>query len=143
MGSWNWIQLPWQMMTTPVVMILKIVTPVQCAMTLCLHILLVPSDHVISAVQQGYQAFPLVKLKDSNNNVLGHAYHSLSPIFRYTSHNHDWLPQCSLYATALMLLHVIISLWSHLSLLMMVRRSQEHSMVLNNFLKNHITFMMK
>jgi hypothetical protein len=26
---------------------------------------------------------------------------------------------------------------------MMVRRSQEHSMVLNNFLKNHITFMMK
>jgi hypothetical protein len=38
---------------------------------------------VISAVQQGHQVFPLVKLKDSNSNVLGHAYHSLSPIFWY------------------------------------------------------------
>ena len=52
-------------------------------------------------------------------------------------------PQCSLYATALMLLHVIISLWSHLSIPMMGRRSQEHSTVLNTFLRNHTTFMMK
>jgi hypothetical protein len=41
-------------------------------------------------------------------------------------------PQCSLYATALMLLHVIISLWSHQSVPMM-GRSQEHSSVLNTF----------
>jgi hypothetical protein len=41
---------------------------------------LVPSDHVISAFQQGHQAFPLVKLKDSVNNILGHADHSLLPM---------------------------------------------------------------
>jgi hypothetical protein len=29
---------------------------------------LVPSDHVISAFQQGHQAFPLVKLKDNFTN---------------------------------------------------------------------------
>ena len=34
---------------------------------------LVPSDHVISAFQQGHQAFPLVKLKDNLTNALGHA----------------------------------------------------------------------
>jgi hypothetical protein len=33
-------------------------------------------------------------------------------------------PQCSLYATILMLLHVIVSLWSHLSIMMIERRSQ-------------------
>jgi hypothetical protein len=37
-----------------------------------------PSDHMISALQQGHQTFPLVKVKDSISNVLGHAYHSLS-----------------------------------------------------------------
>jgi hypothetical protein len=52
-------------------------------------------------------------------------------------------PKYSLYATALMLLHVIISLWSHLSIPMMGRRSQEHSMILNTLLRNHTTFMMK
>jgi hypothetical protein len=51
-------------------------------------------------------------------------------------------PQCP-DATVLMLLHVIISLWSHLSILMMGRRSQEHSTVLNTFLRNHTTVMMK
>ncbi len=51
-------------------------------------------------------------------------------------------PQCSLYATALMLLHVIKSLWSHQSIPMM-GRSQEHSTVLNPFLRNHTTFMTK
>ena len=51
-------------------------------------------------------------------------------------------PQCSLYATEVMLLHVIVSLWSHWSILMM-RRSQEHSSVLNTFLRNHTTFMMR
>jgi hypothetical protein len=35
---------------------------------------------MISAFQQGHQAFPLVKLKDSISNVLGHAYHSLLPM---------------------------------------------------------------
>jgi hypothetical protein len=35
-------------------------------------------------------------------------------------------PQCSSYATVLMLLHVIISFWSHPCVLMM-GRSQEHS----------------
>jgi hypothetical protein len=35
---------------------------------------------VISAFQQGNQAFPLVKLKDTISNVLGHAYHSLLPM---------------------------------------------------------------
>jgi hypothetical protein len=34
---------------------------------------LVPSDHMISTFQQGHQAFPLVKLKDSVSNILGHA----------------------------------------------------------------------
>ncbi len=52
------------------------------------------------------------------------------------SHNHDWLPP------ALMLLHVIESLGSHQSVLM-VGRSQEHSPVLNPFLRNHTTFMTK
>ncbi len=50
--------------------------------------------------------------------------------------------QCSLCTTALMLLHAIVFLWSHLSVLMM-GRSQEHSTVLNTFLRNHTTFMMK
>jgi hypothetical protein len=50
---------------------------------------------------------------------------------------------CSLYATALMLLYVIVSLWSHLSIPMMGRRGQEHSIVLNTLLRNHTTFMMK
>ncbi len=36
--------------------------------------------HVISTFQQGHQAFPLVKLKDSGSNTLGHAYHFLSPM---------------------------------------------------------------
>jgi hypothetical protein len=34
---------------------------------------LVPSDHMISTFQQRHQAFPLVKLKDSVSNILGHA----------------------------------------------------------------------
>jgi hypothetical protein len=51
-------------------------------------------------------------------------------------------PQYSLYTIALMLLHVIISLWSHLSVPMM-GRSQELSTVLNTFLRNHATFMTK
>jgi hypothetical protein len=50
-------------------------------------------------------------------------------------------PQYSLYATALMLLLIIISLWSHPSIPMMGRRSQEHSTVLNTILRNHATFM--
>jgi hypothetical protein len=50
-------------------------------------------------------------------------------------------PQCSHYAIVLMLLHVIVSLWSHKSLPMMGRRSQEYSTVLNTFLRNHTTFM--
>ena len=40
--------------------------------TLCYDLVpsyLVPSDHVISAFQQGHQAFPLVKLKDSITNL--------------------------------------------------------------------------
>jgi hypothetical protein len=51
-------------------------------------------------------------------------------------------PQCSLYTTALLLLHVIVSLWSHWSVPMM-GRSQEHSPVLNTFLMNHTTFMIR
>jgi hypothetical protein len=51
-------------------------------------------------------------------------------------------PQCSLHATALMLLHIIKSLWSQQSVLMM-GRSQEHSTVLNTFLRNHSAFMTK
>jgi hypothetical protein len=43
-------------------------------------------------------------------------------------------PQSSHYNTALLLLHVIESLWSHQSVLMM-GRSQEHSLVLNTFLR--------
>jgi hypothetical protein len=35
---------------------------------------------VISTYQQGHQAFPLVKLKDSVSNILGHAYHSVLPM---------------------------------------------------------------
>jgi hypothetical protein len=35
------------------------------------------------------------------------------------SHNHDWLPQCFLYTTTLMLLHVIKFLWPHQSVQMM------------------------
>jgi hypothetical protein len=38
------------------------------------------------------------------------------------SHNHDWSPpppQCFLYTTVLMLLHVIKCLWSHQSIPMM------------------------
>ncbi len=51
-------------------------------------------------------------------------------------------PQCSHYDTALMLLHVIKSLWSHQSVPMM-GRSLELSLVLNTFLMNHTTFMMR
>jgi hypothetical protein len=35
---------------------------------------------MISTFQQGHQPFPLVKLQDSDNNILGHAYHSLLPM---------------------------------------------------------------
>ena len=41
---------------------------------------LIPSDHMISAFQQGHQAFPLVKLKDNFTNALGDTYHSLLPM---------------------------------------------------------------
>jgi hypothetical protein len=51
-------------------------------------------------------------------------------------------PQYSLYTTLLMLLHVIKSLWSHQSVLMM-GRSLELSPVLNTFLRNQTTFMMR
>jgi hypothetical protein len=51
-------------------------------------------------------------------------------------------PQCSLYTTAHMLLHVIRSLWSH-HIVLMMRRSLEHSPVPNTYFRNHTTFMMK
>jgi hypothetical protein len=41
---------------------------------------LVLSDHIISAFQQGHQAFPLVKLKDSFTKALDNTYHSLLPM---------------------------------------------------------------
>jgi hypothetical protein len=64
-------------MTTPIEMTPKIVTLVQHAYYL-VPLSLVPSDHMISGFQQGHQTFPLVKLKDSISNILGHApYHSL------------------------------------------------------------------
>jgi hypothetical protein len=47
------------------------------------------------------------------------------------------------YDTVLMLLHVIICLWFHPSILMMGRKSQEQLMVLNTFLRNHTTSMTK
>jgi hypothetical protein len=55
------------------------------------------------------------------------------------THNHDWLPQV---LPALMLLYVIVFLWSYQSVPMM-GRSQEHSSILNIFLRNHYTFMMR
>jgi hypothetical protein len=51
-------------------------------------------------------------------------------------------PQCSHYDTTLMLLHVIKSLWSHQSVLIM-GRSLELSLVPSTFLRNHTTFMMR
>ncbi len=50
---------------------------------------------------------------------------------------------CSHHNTVLMLLHVIISLWFHLSILMMGRMNQEQLTVLTTFLRNHTTYMMK
>ncbi len=47
--------------------------------TMCYDLIpsyLVLSDHVISAYQQGHQAFPLVKLKDNSTNALDDAYQS-------------------------------------------------------------------
>jgi hypothetical protein len=41
---------------------------------------LVPSDHLISAFQQGHQAFPLVKLKDNFTDALDNAYCSILPM---------------------------------------------------------------
>jgi hypothetical protein len=35
---------------------------------------------MISTIQQGHQAFPLVKLKDNFTNALDYAYHSLLPV---------------------------------------------------------------
>jgi hypothetical protein len=35
------------------------------------------------------------------------------------TYHHEWLPLCFHYTTSLMLLHVIVSLWFHLSVLMM------------------------
>jgi threonine/homoserine/homoserine lactone efflux protein len=55
----------------------------------------------------------------------------------------DGHPLCSHYDTVLMLLHVIICLWFHPSILMMGRKSQEQLMVLNTFLRNHTTSMTK
>jgi hypothetical protein len=55
----------------------------------------------------------------------------------------DGCPLCSLYDTVLMLLHVIISLWFHLSIPIMGRMSQEQLTVLTTFLRNHTTSMMK
>jgi hypothetical protein len=51
-------------------------------------------------------------------------------------------PQCFLYTTSLILLHVIKSLWSHQSIPMM-GRSLEYSLVLNIFLRNHSSFVMR
>jgi hypothetical protein len=51
--------------------------------TMCydlVHSQLVPSDHLISAFQQGHQAFPLVKLKDNFTSSHGDTYHSFLPI---------------------------------------------------------------
>ena len=37
----------------------------------------VTSNHIISAFQQGHQAFPLVNLKTTNGNTYGYTYHFL------------------------------------------------------------------
>jgi hypothetical protein len=41
---------------------------------------IVSSDHLISAFQQGYQAFPLVKLKDNSTCSLQDTYPSFLPM---------------------------------------------------------------
>ena len=55
-----------------------------------IHYVLVPlppvvSNHIISAFQQGHQAFPIVKVKTANGNTYGHTYHFL-PIIRMQNH---------------------------------------------------------
>jgi hypothetical protein len=57
------------------------------------------------------------------------------------TYDHEY-PLCSLYTTVLMLLHVIIYLWFHLSILMIGRKIQDHSTVLNTFLRSHTASMM-
>jgi hypothetical protein len=49
-----------------------------------IHYELVPlppdvSNHVTSALQQGHQAFPLVKVKTTDGNAHGHTYFSAYP----------------------------------------------------------------
>jgi hypothetical protein len=60
-------------MITPIEMIPKMVIPVQYAMALYLHPLFHLTNRAISLPS-------FVKLKDSDNNILGHAYHSLLPM---------------------------------------------------------------
>jgi hypothetical protein len=66
----------------------------------------VMSNHVISAFQQGHQAFPLVKVKTTNDNTYGHTYpFSVNPLvaepldygenlFQYASIHHMWHFTC-------------------------------------------------
>jgi hypothetical protein len=112
-GSWNWIQVPWQTMTTPIEMTPKIVTLVQCAYDL-VPSSLVPSDHMISTFQQGHQTFPLVKLKDSISNILGHAYHSLlSMVPICLDHTFDQTPNFHLHTALIEQFHMMPSSKKH------------------------------
>jgi hypothetical protein len=52
-------------------------SPIHCELVPSLP---VTSNLVISIFQQGYQAIPVVKLKDNGSNALDHAYHFFSPM---------------------------------------------------------------
>jgi hypothetical protein len=62
---------------------------------------LVLSDHLISAFQQGYQAFPLVKLKDNFTTYLGETYDSLLPMVPSIHLDHTFIqyPDLHLHMT--------------------------------------------
>jgi hypothetical protein len=55
----------------------------------------------------------------SDHNIFDLTSSHFDSYCKSLTYNHEWSPPVTLYATALMLLHVIISLWSHPSIPMM------------------------
>jgi hypothetical protein len=75
---------------------------------------LVPSDHLISAFQQGHQPFPLVKLKDNFTSSHDDTYHSFLPMVPIClDHTFTQYPDLHLHTTLIDHFHATPSSSKH------------------------------
>jgi hypothetical protein len=88
--------------------------------TMCYNLLssqLVLPDNLISAFQQGHQAFPLVNLKDNFISSLDNTYHHFLPMAPIClGHAFAQYPDLHLYMTVLYCFHAMPSSSKHLAI---------------------------